>query len=90
MIKTGDRVRVRRVGSEHWVSATVDLVSANQQSLAVSADSGLGTTRGLLINPETRRLVLILLKERASSPFYQDIVAGSNWEVAEVQDAQDN
>ena len=87
MIKTGQRVRVRRVGDEQWVSAKVDLASNNQLSLALSAEAGLSTREGFLLNPETRQMVLLLLKEHAVQSYYQDIVMMSDWEVSEIHDS---
>ena len=92
-MKNGDEVRVRQYpGSvpsslsalppQHpWVEAKVDLVSGNQESLAVSAAEGLGTAEGFGFNTETGRQQLILMKDRGS--FYRDIFSGIFWEVVE-------
>ena len=85
MIKTGDQVRVRRVGTEVWVLATVDLASANQKSLAVSAEEGLGTPQGVLFNRKTARMALLLLKDSEDPGYYSEIHTLSQWEVEDLE-----
>ena len=85
-MKTGDQVRVRRLGAQTWVPATVDLASQNQRSLALSADEGLVSIRGFTLNRETGRMVLLLVKPPFAQFYYQDVVTKVLWE---VQDAQD-
>lgn len=83
-MNNGDEVRVRRTypGDDNpWVEAKVDLISGNQESLALSAAEGLGTVEGFGINTETGRQQLILMKDRGS--FYRDIFSGIFWEVVE-------
>jgi hypothetical protein len=51
-LENGQQVRVRRVGTKTWVPAKVEIISLNQKSLCVSAESGLSTPKGFLLNPE--------------------------------------
>lgn len=79
-METGDSVRVRQLPLPNpWVEATVDLVSGNQESLALSSEGGLGTEAGFGFNIRTGRQQLILLK---SGEFYQDLMTEILWEVA--------
>jgi len=86
VIKTGQKVKVRRVGNERWVPATVEVASANQKSLAVSAVEGLGSPGGFSFNRETGRMMLLLAWRGPGQPYYQDIVTNSEWEVEDAQD----
>ena len=86
MIKSGQKVRLRRVGTEVWLPATVDLASTNQRSLAVSADEGLGSPRGFLLDRQTGRMVLCLFKETSAELYYRDIYTLTEWEVQNAQD----
>ena len=82
-MNNGDEVRVRQYGQNAggWRKVKVDLVSRNQESLAVSAEEGLGSAEGFGLNAETGRQQLILMK--ASGQTYLDIFSGILWEEVE-------
>ena len=86
-MENGDAIRVRRhfdsLAPRHWVSAQVDLISENGESVAVSAEEGLSTEQGFGLNQETGRQLLLLMK---GSRFYQDIVTQTWWEIEESQE----
>lgn len=78
-----DKARVRRVGTDRWVDVSIDLISENRRSLAISADEGLGTPDGFGIDTRTKRMRLFLLKESDGDVYYIDALGPSRtqWEV---------
>lgn len=74
-------MRVRRKGYLTWVNVVVDLASANGQSLAVSAESGLAGSEGFGFNRDTGRMQLLLLKRWVEGE-YLDLASGDIWEVS--------
>lgn len=77
-MKTGDEVQVRNVFGGDWVQVRIEIISANQQSLAVSASEGLATQVGFTLDPATGLMVLVLFKE---GQVWTDLYSGTKWEV---------
>jgi hypothetical protein len=79
IVTQGQEIQVRRRGEgTRWVTARVELVSGNQESLALSAEHGLGTSVGFGLDRTTGGMMLLLFKQ---GEHYTDVHSGCQWEV---------
>jgi hypothetical protein len=78
-MKIGDEIDVRPEGRERWTRCKIDLASSNGKSLALSADEGLPTMQGFMIDMFSKRQVLLL--GRADDGVYTDVITGTRFEL---------
>lgn len=92
-MKKGDEVQVRILpwydGQTEvfpWVTAKVELISGNGNSLAVTAPKGLGSPGGYTGDIRGNMMLVLLRSEKGNPHHYQDVTTTYWWEVAAEAD----
>jgi hypothetical protein len=83
-MKTGDKIKARLLGSEHWGSGSVVLVSENGMSIALAGDGLPRPPGGLSIHPQYG--VMLLLSREEGRLVYDELFSGAKFELRGIDE----